>query len=350
MNQTKSIKHLNNTTSVPSDINIDTVESWTDTVIWPPEITATTNPQQILEQAKHPTEMDSVHKQATGKGINIAIIDQRLYLNHPEYKDRIKHYEMVGSWPSGTPDYHGSLVTGCAVGKTTGTAPDANIYYFAANNWQPTGKFESAITKLFGELKPGHRVYFNIALEHILQINKTLPENNKIRFLSCSWGSRNDQFRTESDKLFEECEKNGIMVLGGFYKPHRNKSTSCNKSGKKHLMNNQDNTEKFKDFVGIPTDCKTTPYYQGGYMYTKFGGESSTYPFLAGVFACACQNNNIFFTRANWQDELFQIMQETANKNDTGQKIINPLGIRERVTQIAREMETNLTKRENRYE
>ena len=109
-------------------------------------------------------------------------------------------------------------------------------------------------------------------------------------------------------------------------------------------------TTNIDNYWLIPTDCKTTPYYQGGYMYTKFGGESSTYPFLAGVFACACQNNNIFFTRANWQDELFQIMQETANKNDTGQKIINPLGIRERVTQIAREMETNLTKRENRYE
>jgi len=333
---------------VPNDTDLSQIQSWTDDVKWPESLIKSYNPQTILEQAKHPTEIDVVHNMGfTGKGINIAIIDQRLYTDHPEYRDRIKHYEMVGNWTSTTPDYHGSLVTGCAVGKTTGTAPDAGVYYFAANNWPPIGKFKSAIAKLFGKetLESGHRAFYNMAIRRILEINKTLPEHDKIRFLSCSWGSNKDQLRAECDQLFDECEKNGIMVIGGFYKPERNKSRPCDKSGRTMATNGQDITERYnKDSVGIPTDCKTTPFFQGGYIYKKYGGSSSTFPYLAGVFACACQGNEIFFTRPNWQNELFTLLQKTATTTNDGKKIINPVGIRERVTQIAHEMEITLIK------
>ena len=350
--KTKTIYRITGTYRIPKDLDLENVQSWTDDIAWPQSILQNINPQQILEDAKHPDEMNTLHAQGfTGKGISIAIIDQRLYLEHPEYKDRIKHYEMVGHWPkmNNTADYHGSLVTGCAVGKTTGSAPDANIFYFAANNWPPFGKFKSAIAKLFGVkvLEQNHRVYNNMAIRQVLEFNKTLPEEQKIRFLSCSWGSRNDQFREESDMLFDECEKNGIMVIGGFYKPERNKTRASTKTGKTIRSNGQDETEKYKMYPGIPTDCKTTPYYKGGYIYKKQGGASSTYPYIAGVFACACQDNQIFFTRPNWQDELFKILEETAIIDKNGGKMINPIGIRERVTQIAREMELNLIKQKS---
>lgn len=327
------------------------VESWTDTVIWPNDMSV--NPQQILEDAKHPTEMDALHTQGfTGKGIAIAIIDQRLYLDHPEYKDRIKHYEMVGHWPKAkdTTDYHGSLVTGCAVGKTTGTAPDADVYYIAANNWpiKEDVPYIKAIEKALNEpLKMGHRYNVIMAIKRILEINKTLPENEKIRFLSCSWGSEQDQLREQCDELFAECERNGIMVIGGFYKPNRNKTRPSTKTGKTIDAKGQDVTEKLKTDSGIPTDRKTTPYFKGGYIYKKLGGSSSTFPYIAGVFACACQGNQIFFTRPNWQDELFQILTQTSITDANGGKMINPIGIRERVTQIAREMEMNLIQQQS---
>jgi len=350
--KTKYIYRITGKDKIPKDLDLTNVQSWTDDITWPQTILQDINPQQILEYAKHQTEMDALHSQGfTGKGISIAIIDQRLYLDHPEYKDRIKHYEKVGWWPNPkeSADYHGSLVMGCSVGKTTGTAPDANVFYFAANNWPPMGKFKSAIAKLFGSktLEQNHRVYDNMAIRRVLEINKTLPDKQKIRFLSCSWGSKNDQFREESDKLFDECEKNGIMVIGGFYKPERNKTRPSTKNGQKILSNGEDITEKYKMYPGIPTDCKTTPYFQGGYIYKRFGGASSTYPYLAGVFACACQDNQIFFTRPNWQDTLFQILEETAITDKNGSKMINPIGIRERVTQIAHEMEMNLIKQKS---
>ena len=170
-----------------------------------------------------------------------------------------------------------------------------------------------------------------VALNRILEINKTLPENKKIRFISCSWGSTTDLHEQECRELFDECEKQGIMILGGAYK--HNHFISCDKSY----------PIKTKE-VGIPTNGKTTPFWHGGYYYTRQGGSSSTFPYVAGVFACACQDNQIFFTRPNWQDELTQILQDTAIESKHGGKMINPVGIRERVTEIARKMERDLIK------
>ncbi len=317
----------------------DIIISWTDNVIWPQDIIEKINPQQLLEDSKQPTEMKDVHSRGkTGKNIGIAIIDQRLYREHPEYADRIKHYEAVGTWPQNdttTPDYHGSLVVGCAAGKTTGTAPDADIYYFAANNWVNKNPFLKAI-EILKRKEILQRKNFNLAIRRVLETNKTLPENKKIRFLSCSWGGADDLFVKESNELFAECERNGIMILGGFYKP-RSPFIYCDKR-----FGIDETKPWLKNKIGIPTDSKTTPYFKGGYYYTRLGGTSSTFPYLAGIFACALQGNTIFFTRPNWQDELFEIMQQTATEHPLGGKIINPSGIESRVSEIARTMEQNL--------
>lgn len=301
------------------------VLSWTDDVIWPPKehMPKGFDPQKILQDAKSPYGMNTVHKSgATGQDIGIAIIDQRLYAEHPEYVGRIKHNEYIGGFPKRNDiDYHPSLVCGCAVGRTTGTAPDADLYFFAADNHEKTesGKIELS------------RKNAIIALKRILEINKALPGHKKIRFLSCSWGASDDLHEQECRALFDECEHNGIMVLGGGYK--HNNFSSCDKS-----------YPITKGHVGIPTDGKTTPFWRGGYYYTRQGGSSSTFPYLAGVYACACQGNQIFFTRPNWQADLDTIMRETAIESEHGGKMINPIGIRERVTQIAREMELQIAK------
>lgn len=292
------------------------VTDWTTDVIWPTadKLPPDFNPINELESAKTPTDTIKLHKAGkTGKNISIAIIDQRLNRQHPEYADNIKYYSVLGdTWDKDGTDYHGSLVSGCAVGRTTGTAPDANLYYFAAP------------MIVDGELD---RKYINEAIRQLLEINKTLPENKKIRFLSCSWGGIKDKGADESKALFDECEKNGIMVIGGAYKEmstyvpydkrYKNK-TNC---------------------IGIPTNGKTTPFWQGGYYYTRQGGQSSTFPYIAGILACATQGNALFFTRQNWPDELRNIIKQTATNSPEHGLAINPDGIAETVTQITKEME-----------
>lgn len=294
------------------------VTNWTTDVIWPAadKLPHDFNPIQELEAAKTPTDTVNLHKAGkTGKGISIAIIDQRLNREHPEYADNIRYYSVFGPWDKDGIDYHGSLVSGCAVGHTTGTAPDANLYYFAAP------------TIVDDELD---RKYINEAIRKLLEINKTLPENKKIRFLSCSWGGITDKGADETKTLFDECEKNGIMVIGGAYK-----AMSDYIPYDKRYKNKTNR-------IGIPTNGKTTPFWQGGYYYTRQGGSSSTFPYIAGILACATQGNELFFTRKNWPDELRDIIKQTATNSPEHGLAINPDGIAQAVTQITKEMEKQI--------
>lgn len=286
------------------------VVQWTDRVVWPEasKMPEGFDPQRLLEESKKPAGVAGLHaKGITGKGVKIAIIDQRLFREHPEYKDRIKHYEVFGdNWGRNSADYHGSLVAGIAAGENTGTAPEADIYYFAANNWPDD------------ESQPNTMCTINRAIRKIVDMNKALPENQKIRFLSCSWGTPDDTFADERKSLFDEAERNGIMVLGGFYK---------------HTMNTQSFDRRYGlsgNGLGIPTDGKTNPYYLGGYAYGRLGGSSSTFPYLAGVFALALQDNSAFTQLPNWQDLLMKITYDTAVDS-----IVNPAGIVDEVSRIA---------------
>jgi len=298
------------------------VTDWTDNVIWPTpdKMPAGINPAQILEQAKQSPEIREMHYVGkTGQGINIAIIDQRLNLEHPEYASNVKLYKVIPSYLKEKTAYHGSLVAGIAVGHTTGVAPDANLYYYSA----PSSEIQ----------KDGNRVhsrkYVIKAIKEIIKYNQTHPDSEKIRFLSCSWGGNEDLHKQECDELFNICEQNGIKVIGGAYA-----SLNVQPCDKRY----PNRTNK----IGIPTNGKTTSFWQGGFSYTRQGGFSSVCPYVAGVFACATQGNQIFFTRPNWQDELTQILTNTATESEHGGKIINPIGICEQVGQIAREMEQKL--------
>lgn len=304
--------------------------SWTDSVIWPSsdKLPNGVNPAQILQDSKKPFGITDAHTAGkTGHGVSIAIIDQRLNRTHTEYADRIKYYDVVDGYQDKNGiDYHGSLVAGCAVGKNTGTAPDADLYYFAAPMIKITDDNELVIT----------REYVNDALKKLLALNKTLPENQKIHFVSCSWGARSDLFTAETDTLFRQCEADGMMILGGAYKPLP--TVSCDAR--------YPNKNKFGR-IGIPTDGKTSPFWLGGYAYSRAGGSSSTFPYIAGVFASAAQGNQIFFTRPNWQDELKDILVRTATESKNGGKIINPDAIVREVTRISREMKMNLLKQKS---
>ncbi|MCL2758565.1 MAG: S8 family serine peptidase [Alphaproteobacteria bacterium] len=309
------------------------IGGWTDDVKWPdaskmPPFFA---PALMLEAAKKPEfGVPELHEQGIdGRGIGIAIIDHRLNLEHPEYKDKIKHYEVIeNKWDKNGVDYHGSLVVGCAAGENTGTAPGADIYYIAAENWPDKDGDPSTMER------------FNMAIRKIIDINKNLPPEKKIRFLSCSWGGDAHLFAKETEELFDLAEQNGIMVLGG---GHRGRT------GDGYIFFNP--KYKFENeygMVGIPTDGKTNPWFLGGYAYDRMGGASSMFPYLAGVFAMALQGNMAFCNQPDWQSKLMEIMKNTAQSDEKGGKgkIINPAGIVKEVARRAREIELEMIKQQ----
>jgi len=300
------------------------VGGWTENVIWPTpdKMPAGFNPLQVLNNSKEPNGIENLRaKNITGRGVNIAIIDMALNRTHPEYASNIKYYtenEILKDTPNKT-SMHGSLVCSASAGHECGTAPDANIYYFADGL---VGDFEQQL----------------IALKKVLALQQTLPDNEKIRILSCSWGIEGNSSGIkntpenieETYKVIQELQNSGIAVV------------QC--SGREFSQFNPRFGPSRQNTISIPTDGRTFAYFTGGYKYGNSNGDSAAAPYLAGVYACALQGNQIFCTRPNWIKEINDIMKRTATESENGGKIINPVAIVDAVSQIAREMEMNLIK------
>lgn len=70
----------------------------------------------------------------TGKGVGLAIIDQRLLVDHCEYKNQLRMYEEIHVAKGSGASMHGAAVASIAVGKTIGVAPDADLYFVSSDN------------------------------------------------------------------------------------------------------------------------------------------------------------------------------------------------------------------------
>ena len=325
--------------------SVSGINGWTDTVIWPSpdKLPDGFDPKKILDDSKITPEIQKLRSaNKTGTGINIAIIDNILDFRHPEFSNNIKYVaEPVLKMKNTAPHFHGSMVTGCAVGKQTGVAPDANVYYFtrAKANEETTEEM--------------HRV-----LKNIIDFNNNLPPHKRIQILSFSGTPQGVSNSTVSEtriiEMLQQLESMGVKIIicGDIIKKRQYYPESFSIAKHDFIPSSYNvpvqgdrRIEYTSDVIGIPTNCKTTPITTG-YAYKKISGDSAATPYLAGVFACALQGNTIFCSRPNWQTELNEILRQTATDHPLGGKMINPTGIIERVSEIARTMEMDLIKQQ----
>jgi len=133
--------------------------------------------QNIMETGKNPgLGTRALHDgEITGKGVGIAIIDQPLLIDHQEYKDRLRLYEEINVLPDTEATMHGAAVSSIAVGKTLGVAPDADLYYIGS--W--TGDWETDTNNFTWNFN-----YYAQAIHRILEINRDLPDDHKIRVIA----------------------------------------------------------------------------------------------------------------------------------------------------------------------
>lgn len=321
------------------------IKGWTENVIWPSadKLPDGFDPHKLLSDSKTTPEITKLHKSGkTGTGVNIAIIDGILDIRHPEFQDRLETvHAPVFKMKNTTPHFHGSMVTSCAVGRETGVAPNATVHYFtcAKANEERANEIHTVLT-------------------NIIKFNQELPPHKRIHILSYS-GTPMGSSITASDELriiqlLKEIESMGvkIVICGDTTRKRHFYPESFSIS--KHdfipctldTASVGDNRINYKtDVIGIPTNKRTTAN-TNGFAYKKICGDSASAPYLAGVFACALQGNTIFCSRPNWQNELNEIMRATAIEHPHGGKIINPSGIVERVSEIARKMEMDLIKQQ----
>lgn len=265
---------------------------------WPVALPDGFNPGEIIEIGKNPgLKVRELHKQGiTGKGVGVAILDQQLLVDHIEYKDRLKFYEEINlSSDDNRAQMHGAAVASIAVGKTVGVAPEADLYYIAKENGEYIG--EEFIMDF---------TWVAMSIDRILEVNKTLPDDKKIKVISISVGWNNDnKGYKETMEAVKRAKEEGVFVI----------STVLNLTHGWGLLgvgrewgSDPDDYNSYipgswweRGFYSsgmysnrillVPADGRTTASPAGNEAYVHYpaGAMSWAVPYMAGLYALACQ-------------------------------------------------------------
>lgn len=277
---------------------------------WPKLLPNGFDPKECLELGKDPgLHVRNLHKQGiTGKGVSIGIIDQTLYTEHEEYKDRLKHYEEIHAL-SKEPEMHGASVSSLAVGKSIGVAPESHLYFIASalsENWGSMllGKKEND-----PDANKPHKYitykYYAQAIERFIELNKTLPEKEKVRVISISRGfNKKDRGYDVFKKALDKANSKKILVVTATLE--QDYGIGIAGLGKEMMadpddvasysvgIRYDDKSNKHQDYLFVPMDGRTHAGTKGknSYEYNASGGLSWAIPYLSGLYALAYQVNN----------------------------------------------------------
>lgn len=291
----------------------------TDTIF--PDMPEGYDPAAILEAGKNPgLGVRALQARGiTGKGVGIAIIDQPLYTNHPEYRDNLALYEEIHVIPSSPASTHGSAVSSIAVGKSCGVAPGATLYYWGVDlrksvNDQGGGSDASIA---FADA-------LAVAVDRVIEVNDNLPADRKIRVISISRGF--SDVRDAGVQTFlgavKRAEKAGIFVIttstsAGY--DWLDPNVDAAGLGKQDYAGDPDalptytlgtweqsRPELFLSKLLVPMDARTTADFTkgDGYVFYSDGGWSWVAPYMAGLYAMACQVRPEVTPEQFWQTAL----------------------------------------------
>ena len=275
---------------------------------------------KILENGKAPgLGIKRLHAQGvTGEGVAVAIIDQPLLLDHPEYAGKIERYHAIGMTEKDhRSTMHGPAVASLLAGETIGTAPGARLTFVALKFWERNASEQGAE-----------------ALDWLIEQNRALPESERIRAVSVSADFTNAE-NFDHPEIWEAAVKRaqeaGILVLDcrtgydtcafwpSYFDPERRDDITGSRIG----TPDGDFLECPPGALGVPVGYRTTAevYDDGDYSYSydAIGGHSWAVPYGTGVLALGWQVNPSLTG-----EELLRIMRETAYQNAAGDRFLDP--------------------------
>lgn len=272
------------------------------------------NPKKLLEFGKDPgLGVGELHKLGyTGKGVNIAYIDQSLLPNHIEYKDNnIRYYKIRPKTQGMESSMHGPAVLSLLAGKDIGIAPESKVYFFGHPAWLRDQTTHAE------------------ALRKLIDVNKTLTSENKIRIVGFSDAADPSEKNIEEfQRAIKETEDSGIMVFDVTtinivpltVKAFKDKNDPNSYEPAQWAKNFSIST----DSLCVPSSGRTTAVGNSSdsteYMYWTNGGLSWTIPYIVGTVALGLQIDSTL-TKAN----AIKYLKESAFSYKGG-GIINPKG------------------------
>jgi len=305
----------------------------TDT-IWPKKLPKWLNPEKIMEDGKNPgLGIRNLHKQGIdGKGVKVCIIDQTLLLSHQEYKDNLKLYEEIGlhEFKSGNEQktsMHGSAVSSILVGKNCGVAPKSDLYYVGSDWWIRKDNCESMVK----------------SIERILEINKNLPLNEKIRVISISGNFVDDKNYNLFKEKVAEAAKQGVFVITVNFTEEHNSPFNI---GAPNISGDPDDPQSYstsswifgnskeklkKPTIYFPQHNRTVAGFTSDSVYTHnfIGGASWQIPWIAGCYALCCQvkpdiTPEMFMNLAFETGDILNESPECTRPDKENARIVNP--------------------------
>jgi len=265
-----------------------------DATTWPAKLPAGFDPARFMETGRNPgLGVRELHKRGiTGKGVGLAIIDMGFLVDHVEYKDRVRLFEEIHSGDE-TAQMHGVATASIALGKSVGVAPEADLYYIASF---PAGG---------GDSKGRDFSFWAQAIDRILEINRTLPADRKIRVISMSigWDPSETGYadimaaveRAKKEGVFTVCtsmeQTYGFVLFGLGREPGKDpeRFDSFGEASWGGLYPHEQ--PGGKEALLFPMDSRTTASPTGvdRYAFYRLGGLSWSVPWAAGLYALACQ-------------------------------------------------------------
>jgi hypothetical protein len=300
---------------------------------WPEVLPAGFDPARSLELGKNPgLGVCALHaKGITGRGVSIGIIDHRLLVDHVEYADRLRLYEELHSFEPKA-SMHGTAVASIAVGKTVGVAPEADLYYISSylftSNPLPWARMLSRaalarVNSPKGEATAEPEMDWNMvdfawaarAIDRLLDLNRDLPAARKIRVISIEIGWAPGQPGYEEvTAALERAKKEGVFVISSSLRDtHGMRFHGL----AREPMNDPEDPASYHPVTAwgpglaeptllIPMDARTAaaPTGAGDYAFYRQGGWSWVAPYLAGLYALACQVDPDITPELFWKKAL----------------------------------------------
>jgi subtilisin family serine protease len=266
--------------------------------IWPAKdkLPGGFDPQRILELGKVPGPgLSALHAQGiTGKGISIGIVDSTLLVDHQEYADRLRWYEEINTNADEPAFMHGPGVASIAAGKTVGVAPEASLYFIGQDVTEDVPGGLEAVDRGMAQ-----------GIRRLLEINATLPKEQKIRVISISLGMGPDSPGwDEISSALQAADEQGVFVIY-IEMQMAGRGPVYNGLGREALSDPQDfasyqagafwagyeTLDPKSGWIFVPMDSRTlaSPTGSDQYAFYRLGGLSWGPPFLAGMYALAAQ-------------------------------------------------------------
>jgi len=182
------------TADVLKTLTFDAATKWPAKSKMPGDIT----PDDLIEYGKDPgLGVRQLNKRGyTGRGVSVALFDQPLMRDHESYGNVDYTYTVLNPGANQSSSMHGPAVMSLLAGHEIGVAPDAKVHYYAYPSWKADQKDEADL------------------FYHVIERNKTLPPDERIRVISMSHGVDrsciNGELLAEAEKAARDA---GIIVI-----------------------------------------------------------------------------------------------------------------------------------------